>query len=180
MLIFWTLGKGQTKTDLPTGSIKPDTAAVITSYGPKSITRNIIQDRNGNIWIASFQGIFRYDGKYFTNITGKVSSARFFSILEDRKGSFWFGTIGAGVYHYDGKNFQNFTTRDGLVNNEIGCIYQDKAGNIWFGANGGVSCYDGKSLPTRQAGFRNYMMNGDFMTEVKPGKNFSRFYAPSK
>ena len=178
MLIFWTLGKGQTKTDLPTGSIKPDTAAVITSYGPKSITRNIIQDRNGNIWIASFQGIFRYDGKYFTNITGKVSSARFFSILEDRKGSFWFGTIGAGVYHYDGKNFQNFTTRDGLVNNEIGCIYQDKAGNIWFGANGGVSCYDGKSLPTRQAGFRNYMMNGDFMTEVKPGKTFPDFTRP--
>ncbi|HEX6429951.1 MAG TPA: two-component regulator propeller domain-containing protein [Niastella sp.] len=66
---------------------------VITSYGPNSITRNIIQDRNVHIWIASFKGIFKYDGKSFTNITNKVSSARFFSILEDGKGNLWFGSM---------------------------------------------------------------------------------------
>ncbi|MGH2563287.1 MAG: two-component regulator propeller domain-containing protein, partial [Ginsengibacter sp.] len=119
MFIFCTSGKGQTKTDFPTGNIKSESKDVITSYGPKSITRNIIQDRKGNIWIASWEGVFRYDGKSFTNITSKVSSARFFSVLEDRKGNLWFGSIGSGVYYYDGKSFRNFTTREGLVNNEI-------------------------------------------------------------
>ena len=67
--------------------------------------------------------------------------------------------------------FKNFTTKDGLVNNEITCIYEDKAGNIWFGVNGGVSRYDGKS-------FRNYMMNGDLMIEDRTGKTFPDFTRP--
>lgn len=122
---------------------------VMTSYGPKGITRNIIQDRKGNIWIASWEGIFKYNGKSFTNMTSKVSSARFFSVLQDGKGNFWFGSIGSGVYYYDGKSFQNYTTKQGLAGNDITCIYEDETGKIWFGTSGGASCYDGKS-------FRNY------------------------
>src|SRR5690349_17111009 len=85
-----------------------------TSHRPNSMVRAIKQDRKGNIWLASSEGIIRYDGKSFTNITSKVMSARFFSVLEDRKGNFWFATIGSGVYYYNGKSFQNYTTKDGL------------------------------------------------------------------
>ena len=172
-LVFCTSSKGQVKTDLQKDNIKSETKGLITSHGPKLITRNIIQDRKGNIWIAAFDGIFRYDarlpdgrGKSFTNITNKVSSARFFSLLEDRKGNFWFGSIGSGVYYYDGKSFQNFTTRNGLLNNDVGSIYEDKKGNIWFGVSGGASCYDGKS-------FRNYIIDGDAMNEDRTGKTFT-------
>jgi ligand-binding sensor domain-containing protein len=155
MFIFYTSGKGQNKTELPKDDTKSETKDVITSYGPNSITRTIKQDRKGNIWITSWEGVFRYDGKSFTNITSKVSSAHFSSVLEDRKGNFWFSSVGSGAYYYDGKSFQNFTTNEGLANNEIGCIYEDKTGNIWFGTEGGASRYDGKS-------FQNYMMNGGF------------------
>lgn len=124
---------------------------VNTPTGPNSTTRNIIQDRKGNIWIASWQGIFRYDGKSFTNITSKISSSHFFSVLEDRKGNFWFGSIGSGVYYYDGKSFQNYKTRQGLASNNVTDIYEDRAGNIWFGTDEGASRYDGKS-------FRNFKM----------------------
>jgi len=94
-----------------------------------------------------------------------VSSARFFSVLEDRKGNLWFGSIGSGVYYFDGKSFQNFTTSEGLLNNEVGSIYEDKKGNIWFGVSGGASCYDGKS-------FRNYIIDGNAMNEDRTGKTF--------
>jgi ligand-binding sensor domain-containing protein len=142
-----------------------------TSYGPNAIVRNIEQDKSGNIWIASFDGIFRYDGNSFTNVSSKLSPARFFSVLEDRKGYLWFGTIGSGAYRYDGNAFQNFTTKDGLLNNEIDWIYEDNAGIIWFGANGGASRYDGKS-------FRNYMISGDSMIEDRTGKTFPDFTRP--
>ena len=171
IFIFCTSCKEQNKTDLPTGNIKSETKDVIASTVPSTITRNIIQDRKGNIWIAAFDGIFRYDGESFINVTSKVSSARFFSILEDRKGNLWFGSIGSGVYYYDGKSFQNFTTKEGLPNNEIASIYEDKIGNIWFGANGGTSRYDGKS-------FRNYMMSGDSIMEDRTGKTFPDFTRP--
>jgi len=115
--------------------------------------------------MATYDGVFRYDGKSFTNITDGVSWRKFFSLLEDRQGNLWFGSIGSGVYLYDGKSFQNITTDNGLINNEVTCIYEDKAGNIWFGAGGGASRYDGKS-------FRNYIINGDSMMEDRTGGTF--------
>lgn len=175
ILTNFTSCNGQDKTHLPKGnSVDPylvETQDTISTHGPRNITRNMLQDKNGNFWFATWEGIIRYDGKSFTNITSKVSSARFFSVLEDRKGNLWFGSIGSGVYYYQGESFQNFTTKDGLVNDEISCIYEDKTGNIWFGVNGGASRYDGKL-------FRNYMMNGDFMTEDNTGKTFPNFTRP--
>ena len=79
--------------------------------------------------------------------------------------------MGSGVYYYDGKSFKNFTTKDGLFNDEITCIYEDKTGNIWFGVNGGASRYDGMS-------FRNYVMNGDVMNEDNTGKSFPNIRPP--
>lgn len=160
-----TFSKGQNQNKVPTNTIKPQPKDAITSEGPSNIVRSIIQDRKGTIWMASWEGIFRYDGKFFTNITDKVSSARFFSILEDSKGNFWFGTIGEGAYYYDGKSFKNFKIREGLLNNEVSSIYEDKKGNIWFGVSGGASCYDGKS-------FRNYIIEGNVIYEVWTGRTF--------
>ena len=142
-----------------------ESEGVTTSQGPKGIVRTLIKDRKGDIWIASWEGVFRYDGKSFTNFTNKLSSSHFFSVLEDRKGNLWFGSIGAGVYCYEGKSFKNFTTKEGLAGNSVTCIYEDKTGKIWFGTEGGASCYDGKS-------FRNYTMNGgvNAIIEDKTGK----------
>lgn len=101
-----------------------------------------------------------------------MSSARFCSVLEDKNGNFWFGSVGSGAFHYDGKSFRIFTTKDGLFNDEIFCIYEDSKGNIWFGVNGGASCYDGVS-------FRNYAMNGDGVTEGKTGETFPSIRPPN-
>jgi len=112
------------------------------------MVRNVKQARNGDILIASYLGVFRYNGTSFTNLTGKIISPRFSSfwdVLEDRKGNLWFASAGSGVYYYNGKSFQHFTTREGLSNNMIISIYEDKAGNIWFGG-GGLSRYDGRSF----------------------------------
>jgi Two component regulator propeller len=165
LMIAFCTSCGQNQTAGKKIIINSENKGVITAYGPKWITRNIIQDRNGNIWFATFDGIFKYDGKYFTNITGKAIPARFFSVLEDRKGNLWFCSIGSGVYYYDGKSFTNFTTGDGLLNNRVGSIYEDKAGNIWFGTEAGASRYDGQS-------FRNYRLNGgvNSIIEDKTGK----------
>ena len=122
------------------------------AIGPNSITRTIKQGSNGNIWLATWEGIIRYDGSSFTNITKEVSLSRFFAVLEDRKGNFWFASVGSGVYCYDGDSFQNFTTRAGLANDRVTHIYEDKKGNIWFGTEVGAGCYDGET-------FRNFTTN---------------------
>jgi ligand-binding sensor domain-containing protein len=136
--------------------------AITSSYGPTSITRNILLDSKGYIWLATWHGIMGYNGVTFTNFTDKEKLRRFhtFAILEDSKGNIWFATIGAGVYRYDGTSFVNYTTKEGLANDRVTNIYEDKAGNIWFGTEGGASRFD-PSAPLRSGGssFRNYTTN---------------------
>ncbi|WP_100611223.1 ligand-binding sensor domain-containing protein [Confluentibacter lentus] len=166
MLVFCASCEGQNKkTDLSKDNINSESKGSISPYGPTSSVRTIIQDKQGNIWLASNEGIIRYDGKTFTNITGNLGSDRFFSVLQDKNENFWFGNYGSGVYYYNGKSLQHFTTKEGLINNRISSIYEDKVGNIWFGANGGASRYDGKS-------FRNYIMEGNSVIEDSTGKSF--------
>ncbi len=109
MFIFCTFCKGQTKTILPTDTSK--SKGLISPYGPTSSVLTIIQDRQGNIWLASNEGIIRYDGKTFTNITGNLGSDRFFSVLQDRNENIWFGSFD-GVYRYDGKTITNFKSKE--------------------------------------------------------------------
>ena len=81
----------------PNFVVAPD---IVSTQGPSNITRNILQDRNGNYWFASWEGIVRYDGKLFTYVTLKEGLRRFhvFSVLEDQTGNLWFGMIrGGGV-----------------------------------------------------------------------------------
>ena len=108
---------GQNQTNVPQDNIYSEPKDIVTSYGPNTSVRTIRQDRKGNIWLASNEGIIRYDGKSFTNITGNLFPDRFFSVLEDRKGNFWFGNYGSGVYYYDGKSLQHFTSKEGLAHN---------------------------------------------------------------
>lgn len=61
LFVFTTACKGRNKTDRPKENIKSESRDMAISNGPNRITRNIIQDRKGNIWIALWEGVFRYD-----------------------------------------------------------------------------------------------------------------------
>jgi ligand-binding sensor domain-containing protein len=67
-------------------------------------------------------------------------------ILEDNKRQLWFATVSDGVLRYDGKTLTYFSTKDGLIDNTVAGIAQDRAGNMWFGTHNGVSKYDGKNF----------------------------------
>ena len=71
--------------------------------------------------------------------------------LQDKAGNLWFSTGGEGAYRYDGKVFTNFTTKDGLSDNDVRAIIEDKAGNIVFGTKSGICQYDGKRFTSYSA-----------------------------
>lgn len=125
-----------------------ESPTIKSSIGPQSITRNIMQDRNGTIWLATWEGIMSYDGEMFTNHTNEDSLRRYhvFSMLEASNGDLWFGTIGAGVYRYDGTTFTNYTTKEGLAYDRTGCFYEDDEGKIWIGTEMGISVFDGETF----------------------------------
>jgi len=121
-----------------------------STFGPQCIVRNVLQDKKGNYWLATWHGIMGYDGKVFTNYTLKYGLIHFHvvSLFEDAKGNLWFGTARGGVYRYNGNSFTLFTTKGGLADNTIMCMAEDKEGNIWFGTENGMSRYDVKAFTT--------------------------------
>lgn len=64
----------------------------------------------------------------------------------DKEGNLWFSVNGEGVYRYDGKSFTNITTKNGLCNNNVSSIIQDRKGNILFGTKNGICLYDGNKF----------------------------------
>ncbi len=54
--------------------------------------------------------------------------------------------FGSGASRYDGKSFRNFTTKDGLSNNDVNSVIEDKTGKFWFATTGNTFVYDGKAF----------------------------------
>ncbi len=145
------------KSEVEVEDIDPyftEVSSITSATGPRNITRNILQDKRGVVWMASWEGIISYDGTIFTNHTNKDSLRKFhvFSVFEDSAANIWFGTIGAGIYKYDGSTFTNYTTHDGLAHNSVSCFYEDSKQQLWIGTEGGISVYDGDT-------FKNYTMS---------------------
>jgi len=69
--------------------------------------------------------------------------------FEDSKGNLWFGTLSKGVAMYDGTTLNYLTMNDGLPDNSVLSMVEDKQGILWFGTGAGLSKYDGKR-------FKNY------------------------
>ncbi|MBO9151596.1 two-component regulator propeller domain-containing protein [Chitinophaga sp. GCM10012297] len=177
MSVFLT-SCGQNQPNVPKDNIRSE----IKDIGPNIMVRNIKKGKNGTILIAgpnnsSFGDVFRYDGKSFTNLTSKIGSHQFWDVLEDERGNIWFTSTDSGVYYYNGKSIQHFTTTEGLANNRVRSVYEDKAGIIWFGTGNGLSRYDGKSFrnfknPNASLFYKEGHLNNDINTiiEDKSGK----------
>jgi protein involved in sex pheromone biosynthesis len=59
-----------------------------TSNVPMSMVRHVRLAKNGDVLIASYLGVYRYDGTAFKSLTSEISSPRissFWDVLEDRK-----------------------------------------------------------------------------------------------
>ncbi|HSL83827.1 MAG TPA: two-component regulator propeller domain-containing protein [Thermoanaerobaculia bacterium] len=137
-------------------------AETVRPHAPEVITRQIAQDARGDVWLATFSGVVRYDGEVFTNVTNEASlqPARAFALLLDRKENLWIGTLGAGVYRYDGSTYTQLTARDGLSSDRVLSMMEDRDGNLWFGHEGaGATRYDGTRFTA--FGARDGLTDGD-------------------
>ncbi|MEO6731131.1 MAG: two-component regulator propeller domain-containing protein [Ferruginibacter sp.] len=114
------------------------------------------EDRQGNFWGGNLNQLIKIDrvGKrhHFYPMTHTVRS-----IFEDRKGNCWIGTEGGGLILFDrvqNKVSARYTTEEGLCNNAVLNILEDKSGHLWMSTLNGLSKFD----PVKKI-FRNYYYN---------------------
>ncbi len=70
------------------------------------------------------------------------------AIHQDQTGTYWFGSNTEGIYCYDGNTLRQYTEDDGLVDNSIRGIQEDKDGTLYIETPDGISKYDGTRFET--------------------------------
>lgn len=99
---------------------------------PASAANDIAETDDGYIWIGSYAGLTRYNGREFEFIhESGISSVT--SLLTDHTGRLWIGTNDSGIAMYDDKTFVSVTTEDGLPANSIRCFAEAEDGSIYVG-----------------------------------------------
>ncbi|MFD2574558.1 ATP-binding protein [Spirosoma soli] len=105
------------------------------------------QDKHGYIWIATKDGLNRYDGYNFTVFTRQSGNPYSLSdngcsaLCIDRKNRLWVGTLNQGLNLYDDRTgrFYHLPIADESAPNagnyEVGFIIEDPGGNLWLGTN---------------------------------------------
>lgn len=124
---------------------------------------SIGEDSDGNLWIGTINGLNKFDKnkkkfyRYYNNPdkSDSLSYNLIMCIFKDLKNNLWIGTWGGGLNKYDKKNdsFIHFNEKDGLANNVVYGIMEDKNGRLWMSTNNGISQFN---IETGQ--FTNYYM----------------------
>ncbi len=104
------------------------------------------------LWIGTNDGLDGFDiknntFKHFRNDSynqGSLSHGSVKCITEDTAGTLWVGTQGGGVnkMNPDRKTFTVYSEKDGLPNNTIYGILEDRRGFLWISTNNGLSRFD--------------------------------------
>jgi ligand-binding sensor domain-containing protein/serine phosphatase RsbU (regulator of sigma subunit) len=93
-------------------------------------------------WIFGFKGLYHLMHTKIEPIElpkGIPTHTRFYGYQRDKAKNIWIGTT-AGVLKYRDGEFKQLTMKNGLVDNNIWKIIQDREGNMWFGSkSNGVS-----------------------------------------
>jgi ligand-binding sensor domain-containing protein len=108
-----------------------------TSSGlPQNTVSAVLQSRDGYLWIATYDGLVRYDGVRFTTFdkgnTPAIHSTQFLCLFEDAAGTIWAGTTDAGVLRFRGGAFTALDERDGLVRNYVERVQESPRGVLLF------------------------------------------------
>lgn len=109
---------------------------------PQNTVRDILQTRDGYIWLATDEGLVRFDGLHFTVFdkqnTAAIRSNNIQVLYEDRQANLWIGTD-KGLVRLKDQRFVCYSTAEGLSNVNIRSIYEDHRGDIWVGTLNGLN-----------------------------------------
>jgi ligand-binding sensor domain-containing protein/signal transduction histidine kinase len=108
---------------------------------PQNGLSAVVQTPDGYLWLATAEGVVRFDGVRFTAFdtgnTPEIKSNNVQSLLVDRTGALWIGTHGGGLSRYKDGRFNSYSSQDGLSDSHIKCLFEDHGGNLWAGTDGG-------------------------------------------
>ena len=104
---------------------------------PTNRISSMMQDRNGMIWMATWDGLVKFDGYTFTTYRSRandknlLTSYRFLSVESTRGGNILCEVFGQGYWLFDTRG-ERFHSIDGTVREEVIRVFACGDGYIYF------------------------------------------------
>ncbi|MEP7336849.1 MAG: two-component regulator propeller domain-containing protein [Acidobacteriota bacterium] len=121
---------------------------------PQNSVLAVTQTRDGYLWLATYNGLARFDGVRFTvfdkNNTNTFKTSRFPDLFADAMGALWLSVEDGGVIRYQNGVFTPLTTEQGLPSNSVlnvqsfrdeGTLISTSGGAVWW-RNGRIVPYE--------------------------------------
>ncbi len=109
---------------------------------PENRIRAIAQTPDGYLWIGTSGGLARFDGVRFVVYarfnTPSMADDNIRALAVAKDGSVWAATDGGGLLHYKDGRFRSFGPSDGLTNEFVTSVLEDRRGDVWAGTNRGL------------------------------------------
>lgn len=116
---------------------------------PQNSVFAITQTHEGYLWLATYEGIARFDGVSFETYTNEnlpaLKSNSAWVLHEDQYHYLWIATNGGGLTQYKNGKASTLTDKDGLPSNVILALAESKTQNtLWIGTTQGLVAYHTK------------------------------------
>ncbi|AYD47305.1 hybrid sensor histidine kinase/response regulator transcription factor [Arachidicoccus soli] len=147
--------------------IKAQVKTRIDYYGTEDglshhIITTIIKDKDGFMWMGSWNGINRFDGEKFVSYKPsaddkyQLENNRIDQLVDDKIGSLWFKAYDKHIYRFDKKSRKFYPLYALLKNSSMHNIhfqnlFNSRDGLIWLlSENKGIFCINPKSALTKE------------------------------
>lgn len=148
-----------------------------TDHGlSNSLINQVYQDKKGFIWIATENGLNKFDGNKFTvyrklpGDSATLNSNQLQTLFEDSFGNFWVRASGLMKYHRDHDTFEEVFIADEAgkrIYPSITSICERKNGDVWFASSGlGLFSVKRGESECRLAAPLNKRLSSLFLTAV--------------
>jgi signal transduction histidine kinase/ligand-binding sensor domain-containing protein len=103
---------------------------------PQNIIRGIVQTPDGYLWVATLNGVARFDGVRFTvfdkSNTPGIAGNRFAAMVHGVEGDLWLYTENGNITRYHNHEFHTLGASEGITPDSAHGITADNQGNIWI------------------------------------------------
>ena len=129
-------------------------SGVVCSYLPPGLEKNdglegengLASGTDGSMWVGmSSTGEGRGLQRFVNGVWKSVvlpgfdsTTLKVVTLLLDRDGALWVGTLDQGIYHLHGRHVDRFSSADGLSANYIQRFYEDREGGVWAVTSRGI------------------------------------------
>jgi signal transduction histidine kinase/ligand-binding sensor domain-containing protein len=108
---------------------------------PIESMRGVYLGRDGSVYVTGFSGVARRDGDKFVPVIDRAALGGdvVSTFTVDRHGNVWVARSSGLLMRTPAGKLRLYQTKDGLPDNFVRSLWEDRDGNLWAGTNGGLA-----------------------------------------